>query len=159
MVSTIRDEPDPPACPHLGLAADRRSHSTYPHPGHRCFVKERPAVADRSCQATFCLTNGYPECDRYKARRRTAREAEAPESRSNTPETGVYAFRVHVFHAGESLAGIAAAYALAARQIATANGIDPNDAFADGCRLVIPLAQSGQGAGLTRSRRRADRSG
>jgi LysM repeat protein len=92
-------------------------------------------------------------------RRRSARGTEVLDSRSDTPETGVTTFRAHVFHTGESLAGIAAAYALTARQIAMANGIDPNDVVPDGCRLVIPLAQSGPGAGPTHGRRRTDRSG
>jgi hypothetical protein len=37
---------DAPVCPLLGLAADRRSQFTYPHPGHLCFAPERPATTD-----------------------------------------------------------------------------------------------------------------
>ncbi len=58
---------DAPGCPLLGLAADRRSHFTYPHPGHRCFATGRPATTDARRQATYCLSPGYTACDRYRA--------------------------------------------------------------------------------------------
>jgi hypothetical protein len=72
--------PDAPGCPLLGLAADPRSHFTYPHPGHRCFAKNRPAATDASRQATYCLSFDFAACDRYrvwKARRSPAAGARA----------------------------------------------------------------------------------
>jgi hypothetical protein len=60
------DRLDAPVCPYLGLASDRRSHFTYPHPGHRCFATDHPATTDARRQATYCLSPGYPACDRYR---------------------------------------------------------------------------------------------
>jgi len=67
MVSTRLDGPDAPACPFLGLAADRRSHFTYPHPGHRCFAKQNAATTEARRQSTYCLSLGFAACDRYRA--------------------------------------------------------------------------------------------
>jgi hypothetical protein len=134
------EEPDPPACPLLGLFADRRSHFTYPHPGHRCFAGEHPATTDARRQATYCLSLDYTACDQYEVVRRPVHAGEGPEPRPRAPEAVGHAFRVHVFRAGESLAGIAAAHGLTADQIAKANGLALNDVVADGARLVIPLS-------------------
>jgi hypothetical protein len=68
-------EHDPPACPLLGLAADHRSHFSYPHPGHRCFAGRRPAPTDAAYQARFCLTAGYASCVRYVTWQKRSREA------------------------------------------------------------------------------------
>lgn len=65
MASIEPDRPDAPACPLLGLVADRRSHFTYPHPAHRCFAKDSPATTDAGRQATYCLSLNFTACDRY----------------------------------------------------------------------------------------------
>ena len=67
MASIELDGPDTPACPLLRLAADGRSHFTYPHPGHRCFATEHPATTDVRRQATYCLSLDFTACDRYQA--------------------------------------------------------------------------------------------
>jgi LysM repeat protein len=67
MASSELEVPDAPACPFLGLAADRRSHFTFPHPAHRCFVKNHAASADARRQSGFCLTPGFAACDRYRS--------------------------------------------------------------------------------------------
>jgi hypothetical protein len=54
-------------CPLLGLPFDRRTHYTIPDPGHRCFAGKRPATADESRQATYCLTARFAECERFLA--------------------------------------------------------------------------------------------
>ena len=72
MVTTEPDGLDAPACPLLGLAADRRSHFTYPHPGHRCFAKKNAATTEALLQSTYCLSPAYATCDRYRAWQRRA---------------------------------------------------------------------------------------
>jgi LysM domain len=151
MTSIELDGPDAPACPLLGLAADRRSHFTYPHPGHRCFAREHPATTDARRQATYCLSRGYTACNRYQTRQRPVPAGEGLEGRqasrggSALPggapagEVAGPGTVVHVFRVGDSLARIAGRYALTVEQIATANGLAPNVAVADGTRLVIPL--------------------
>jgi spore germination protein len=47
---------------------------------------------------------------------------------------------VHIFHAGDTLARIAAAYGLTVDQVVTANRLASPDAVVDGQRLVIPLS-------------------
>jgi LysM repeat protein len=145
------DGPDAPACPLLGLAADRRSHFMYPHPGHRCFATQHPATTDARRQATYCLSPGYTACDRYQAERRRAqvraaseprqvsREASAP--RGSTPASAVAGpgTVIHVLRAGDSLVRVAATYGLTVEQIMLANGLDIKDSVAHGTRLVIPL--------------------
>lgn len=151
MASIELDRPDAPVCPLLGLAADRRSHFTYPHPGHRCFATEHPATTDARRQVTYCLSPGYTACDRYQARQRRPQAGEGSEPRqasreASAPPGGTPAGAVagpgtvvHVLRPGDSLARIATAYGLTVEQIATANGLTLNDAVADGTRLVIPL--------------------
>src|SRR5690349_15686725 len=67
MASSELEVPDAPACPFLGLAADRRSHFTLPHPVHLCFVENHATSADARRQSGFCLTPGFATCDRYRS--------------------------------------------------------------------------------------------
>jgi hypothetical protein len=67
MASIEIDGPEVPACPLLGLAADPRSHFTYPHPGHRCFARKDAAPADARRQSAYCLSPDFSACDRYRA--------------------------------------------------------------------------------------------
>lgn len=147
MDSTELDGSDVPACPLLGLATDRRSHYTYPHPGHRCFAKDRAAPADAGRQATYCLSVGYTACDRYPMAQPPKRADEGPLPQAHVPGPVVPAFRIHVLHAGESLAAIAADHGLTADQVARANGLTANDVVANGARLVIPLGPPGSNYG------------
>ena len=72
MATTEPDGLDAPACPLLGLAADRRSHFTSPHPGHRCFAKKNAATTEALLQSTYCLSLAFATCDRYRAWQRQA---------------------------------------------------------------------------------------
>ena len=153
MVSTELDGPDAPACPLLGLAADRRSHFTFPHPGHCCFATEHPATTDARRQTTYCLSPSYTACDRYQARQRPTQPGEGPDGRQASREASAQSGDtpasaaagpgtvVHVFRAGDSLARIANTYGLTVDQIAIANGLEFNAVVADGTRLVIPLGR------------------
>jgi hypothetical protein len=67
------DGADPSACPLLGLEGDPRSHFTYPHPGHRCFATDHPRTADVGRQTTYCLSDQYVNCDRFKGSKKGAR--------------------------------------------------------------------------------------
>ncbi len=73
---------DPPACPLVGLAADRRTHFTYPHPGHRCFAEGRPAPTDAAYQARFCLTAGFWTCIRYATWRKRSQDGRGAANRT-----------------------------------------------------------------------------
>jgi hypothetical protein len=159
VVSTKRQDSDGAACPHLGLAADRRSRFTYTHPGHRCFAKARPAVVDPARQATYCLSSAHAACDRYPTRLPPALGGGGPPARANSPDVTDNEFRVHVCGAGEALAGIAADLGLDADQLARANGLNSTDVIAEGARLVIPRAPPSRAASQTSAQRRADRSG
>ena len=157
MASIELDGSDGPACPLLGLAADRGSHFMFPHPGHRCFAREHPATTDARRQATYCLSPGYAACDRYQAQRRRALAREGSEPRQapreasgptgSTPASAVAGpgTVVHVLRAGDSLARIAATYGLTVEQITSANGLTLNDPVAHGTRLVIPLGAPAAG--------------
>jgi hypothetical protein len=147
MATIELEEPDAPACPLLGLVADRRSHFTYPHPGHRCFAGGHPAPTDARRQVAYCLSLDYTACDRYGALRRPAPTGKGPEARPGAREAVDFAFRIHVFRAGESLAGIAAADGLTADQIAKANGLAVGDVIADGTHLKVPLRPAAQSYG------------
>lgn len=150
MAGIAGNQPDPPACPLLGLAADRRSHFTYPHPGHRCFASGHPATADARRQTTYCLSLDYPKCDRYQAWLSVPESKRRPEpswpdrltsGHANTPgaQTAVSPTTViYVFREGDSLNRIAARFDLTVGEILTANAGVPN-APTDGTRLVIPL--------------------
>jgi len=166
--------PDAPACPFLGLAADRRSHFTFPHPEHRCFVKNHAAGTDARRQAGFCLTLEYATCDRYRSwearggkaatavadaqvsearlaavvapppteppasapfAQLTASVADAPAAGAEPPGTVI-----HVTRAGDSMSGIAAKYGLTVDELSTANQLPADASFANGTRLVIPIA-------------------
>lgn len=172
MVSIERDGPDAPACPFLGLAADRRSHFTFPHPGHRCLAGKHPAAIDARRQSAYCLSLDFAACDRYRAWQRRAgsgRQADAqrPAERDPARRTSAATITaapgttvVHVLRAGDSLDRIAAAYGLTVEQIATANGFTLDDVVAVGTRLVIPLGlPAASGPGPDPSQGRADRSG
>jgi|GEM_PF-1898709 hypothetical protein len=67
MPAVEREVPDAPACPLLGIAADRRTRYTFPHPDHRCYATAAPAVIGPSHQAEFCLSLGFMPCDRYQS--------------------------------------------------------------------------------------------
>lgn len=150
MASSDIDRLDAPACPFLGLAADRHSRFTYPHPGHRCFATKHPATSDAGRQATFCLSLDFTTCDRYPARPASDAPGVA------TPGTTM----IHVLRAGDSLAKIAAMYGLTVEQIAMANGLRVNRAGADGTRLVIPLeTRAASDRDPDQSQRRKGRSG
>jgi hypothetical protein len=169
MVTVKLDGPDAPVCPLLGLATDRRSHYSYPHLGHRCFAKGRPATTDAGRQATYCLSSGFSACDRYRAWRGPVasgrqREEQRPAGGVPAQPTSATATAaspgptvVHVLRAGDSLAAIAAADGLTEERLATANGLTLNVTVADGARLVIPLglpAASVPGAGRKPTARR-----
>jgi LysM repeat protein len=147
MVVTRRDGSDVPACPLLGLAADRRSHFSYAHPGHRCLAQDRPVPTDASRQAAYCLSLAHTTCDRYPARQVPVRANEKPQPLAAPPAAVAPTFRVHVFRVGESLPAIAADHGLTADQIALANGLSLNDSVADGARLVIPLGPASSSYG------------
>ena len=68
MADAELDRVNPRACPLLGLAADRGSHFTYAHPGHRCFASRRPTTPDARHQSAYCLGGPFEECDRYRHR-------------------------------------------------------------------------------------------
>jgi hypothetical protein len=147
MDSTQLDGSDVPACPLLGLAADRCSHFSYPHPGNRCFAQDRPAATDAGRQAMYCLSVGYTACDRYPKAQPPKRAGGRPLPQADVRPAVAPTFRIHVIRAGESLAEIAAAHGLTADQIARANGLTPSDVVADGARLVIPLGPPGSNYG------------
>jgi hypothetical protein len=150
MASSEIDRLDAPACPFLGLAADPRSHFTYPHPAHRCFAKKRPATSDVQRQATFCLSLDFTTCDRYPAR--------SPSDAASVAAPA--ATLIHVLRAGESLSKLAVLYGLTVEQIATANGLRVGDAVADDTRLVIPLdTRAVRNRDLDQSKRRKGLSG
>jgi hypothetical protein len=56
------------ACPLLGLAADHRTHYTFPHSGHRCQAGGSSTLIQPWHQAAHCLCLGFKECDRYPAK-------------------------------------------------------------------------------------------
>ena len=68
-------------CPLLGLPFDRRTHYVFPDPSHRCFAGTRPAIADASRQAMYCLSGRYGECDRF----RISQHPDAAAARSKPP--------------------------------------------------------------------------
>jgi LysM repeat protein len=151
MAGIVGNQPDPPACPLLGLAADRRSRFTYPHPGHRCFAKGHPAAADARRQTTYCLSVDYPKCDRFRAWSSVPETKRPPgpsqpdrlvPGHANTPGTQIEASPttvIYVFREGDSLNRIAARFDLTVGEILTANAGIQNRAPTDGTRLVIPL--------------------
>ena len=150
MVSSELEVPDPPACPLLGLAADRRSHFTYLRPGHRCFAGKHQASVDASRQVAYCPGHGYTGCDRYEAgsdARRPSGVLPPPGGASreaSTQPAGEMAgprTAVHVVGAGDSLARIA--YGLTVEQISAANGLNVDDVVADGARFAIPVRRLG----------------
>jgi hypothetical protein len=162
MASIELTGPEPSACPLLGLATDRRSHFTYPHPEHRCFAEDRPAKTDAGRQASYCLGSDYTACDRYQTRQRQAQRREegkpphgASEVSSERPGPGGAGSPgtvIHVYRAGDSLTSLATRYGVTVGQIETANGLPANAVVADDTRLNIPLRPP-----ASRSPRRAAR--
>jgi LysM repeat protein len=175
MASSEVEIPDAPACPFLGIAADRRSHFTFPHPAHRCYVKGHASSTDARRQTNFCLTNGYASCDRYRswqAKGGTAATAVpdgqvsearlaavvAPPTVAEAPAPAPFAQLttsvadvpgagseppgtvIHVTRAGDSMSSIATKYGLTVDELSTANQLPADASFADGTRLVIPIA-------------------
>ena len=142
--------PDPPACPLLGLAADPRSHFTYPHPGHRCFASGHPGTADAHRQTAYCLSPDFPKCDRFRKwlalpdtkrpptpsqpQGRTWEQGSTRDTPKQAPPTTV----IYVFREGDSLNRIAARFGLTVGEILSANAFIQNEAPTDGTRLVIP---------------------
>jgi hypothetical protein len=149
------DGVDGAVCPFLGMATDRRSHFTYPHPAHRCFVKEHAAGTDARRQVNYCLSPNFSSCDRFQARERGTRSARKGRSAhaeredrlpdalipgSRAPGTVIYVSRV-----GDSLERMAATYGLTVEQVAQANGLDVDAVVGEGTRLVIPLPPPSRG--------------
>jgi hypothetical protein len=171
MASAELDIRDAPACPLLGLAVDRRSHYTFPHPGHRCFATQPPGTTGPDRQSAYCLTAGFDACDRFRVfqRRPAAGAPLRPPTASGAPFTqrgsapstapAHVTTAIVVFRTGDTLARIAASYGLTIQQIVDANHLASPDAVADGERLVIPLGRSSGSAPGTGPARRADRSG
>lgn len=75
------DVPDAPGCPWLGLAVDRRTRYTFPHPGHRCHASVSPRTIEPGHQSTYCLNLEFMACDRYRARQRLAETDRQPVQR------------------------------------------------------------------------------
>jgi LysM repeat protein len=157
MSSADFDALDAPACPYLGLADDRRSHFTFPHPGHRCFARDRPTDVDARHQKLYCVSLDFIGCDRYPASQdlavpserpglRTPAGQSQPQSIEASSAAGPGSTAVVVIRAGDSLARIAARYGLTVEEVAKANGLSVDAAMADGTRLLIPLAQPSQPA-------------
>ena len=73
------DVPDAPGCPLLGLAVDRRTRYTFPHPGHRCYASGSPTTIEPGHQSTYCLSLEFMACDRYRVRQRLAASDQQPE--------------------------------------------------------------------------------
>jgi hypothetical protein len=121
---------DAPACPLLGLAADRRSHFSYPHPGHRCFAKHHPTTTDPVRQSSYCLSPRYPTCDRFRAWQLVNGQATQVASQ---PAPTV----IHVARTGETVASVAALYGLTSKDLAAANHIAEDAALVEGTRLVL----------------------
>ncbi|MGD0862577.1 MAG: hypothetical protein ABSA21_07420 [Candidatus Limnocylindrales bacterium] len=67
MPAVERDLADAPACPLLGLAADRRTRYTFPHPDHLCYATATPGVLGPVHQAACCLSLSFMACDRYRS--------------------------------------------------------------------------------------------
>lgn len=149
MTSFASDEPDPPACPLLGLAADRRSHFTFPHPGHRCFASKHPATTDANRQASYCLSVEFPACDRFRAQERAVKKARqggsppAPDPERptsiGTRDVAPVTNAIYYVRYGDSLNKIAARFGLTVGELVTANGLTSYQPPAEGTRLVIPL--------------------
>jgi LysM domain len=160
MASADIDVPDAPACRLLGLAVDRRTHYTFPHPGHRCFATKSPGTTKLDRQSAYCLTARFDACDRFLVwqRRdaaggasRPATASDVPRAQRDSPPSAAPAqvtTAIVVFRTGDTLARIAASYDLTIQRIVDANRLASPDAVVDGQRLVIPLGRRpGEGAG------------
>jgi hypothetical protein len=56
----------PEACPYFGLADDPRTRFTFADPAHRCHVRAKPMPINLGHQGAYCLTTGYPTCERFR---------------------------------------------------------------------------------------------
>ena len=154
--------PDPPWCPLLGVVTDRRTHFTYPHPGHRCFAKGQPARIGADQQVAYCLSAAFPTCARFDP---SALDPTASEPRSvpispiePTPAVNPVASAaaqptvvMYVVGTRDSLARIAKKYGLTVGDLAMANGLTEDAVLADGDRVVIPLDLAASPRARTRS--------
>ena len=139
--------PDAPACPLLGLANDRRSHFTYPHPQHRCHAGGHPKGVDVARQTSYCLASDFAACERFRAWTNSAAgRAAAAESASGRvtastagPGSQAGPTLVHVARETDSLSGLAGRYGLAAEDLASANDLAVDAELAPGQRLRIPI--------------------
>jgi LysM repeat protein len=141
--------PDPPWCPLLGVVTDRRTHFTYPHPGHRCFAKGQPARIGAEQQSAYCLSAAFPTCARFdpSALDPAASEPRSVPTPSIEPTPAVHPVAsaaqptvvMYVVGTRDSLARIAKKYSLTVGDLATANGLTEDAVLADGDRVVIPL--------------------
>ena len=83
LAAMARLEPDvaaTPVCPLLGLAADRQTRFTFPHPDHRCHAIRPPAVIAPYHQSRYCLGRAFVACERYQARQHEAGASPPPQS-------------------------------------------------------------------------------
>lgn len=64
-----RERPDSndPACPLLGLEADRQTRFTFPHAAHRCHGGRIVRGIAPAYQATHCLAPAFATCERLQA--------------------------------------------------------------------------------------------
>ena len=67
------DLSDAPGCPLIGLAADRGTRYTFPHPDHRCYSSGSANGIKPEKQATHCLCLDYTSCDLYRVWQQAAR--------------------------------------------------------------------------------------
>lgn len=159
------DAPDAPACPLLGLAADRQTRYTFAHTGHGCHAVRPPGVIAAYHQSRYCLGSVFVACEQYQAWQHEAGASPQPQSPNARvrhpagpsrpdapgPATAAAAPQVAaepptanvilVFRAGDTLTRIAAAYGVTVPQITAANGLASPDAATDGQRLVVPVGQ------------------
>jgi LysM repeat protein len=69
---------EPEVCPFLGLPDDPRTRFTFADPAHRCHVGAKPTPIDLGHQGAYCLTAGYPACERFRSPRKAERPASGP---------------------------------------------------------------------------------
>jgi hypothetical protein len=81
------DIPDAPGCPLLGLAVDRRTRYTFPHPDHRCHAGGSPSTIEPGRQSTYCLSLEFAGCDRYLAWQRLAENGQRPNAAQASRKT------------------------------------------------------------------------
>lgn len=69
---------EPEVCPYLGLPDDPRTRFTFAAPGHRCYVRAKPIPIDLGHQGAYCLSTGYPACERFRSPRAAGRPGSGP---------------------------------------------------------------------------------